>query len=1552
MKPLSRGESSGERVKWKEPGIEELGGPAMRSHISTEAMERSLWGSFTHQQIFIKDFIVGRYREAKQKKEKWKKSHAAVCLYVFRGGVVTLCLHPNDLQQAWRWGLDKEELLVAVTQDEFFKNFQRGDWRHSLITLPATSSERAHLVAVIKQKRKVEIAIVHKRTLRDVEYFNSLHDIRRQAIARHEVDFSGYVKKPSAPCDCGTSCEGSMDDDSTSTEDSSGANGDSGAKRDGGASDDSGVSGDSGDSGENGEESSSGGTAPSPRPSLGLVSSSTDNDEGSDDSSSSNFSLTRAGRTIAEGAVSVRGPTANHGPPATSSPRRRPFRRVAAMAARPEGRAGAGATGADTDTLAQQEPSSRSNWSTVGSSHGRALAERGSSRSNRRVGSVAGGSGGDSDGIHTTMQTTRRRERSARQPPATAATSRTSVTSTTASDVRRSALVTRDSSSKSASKEIPGGGFAGRRDGNVPTARATKVSFQVAGGGNGRGHRSGTVLQSAASLARMSRFLPPKINTNRSDRSGNHPAADGTTQSHGMSRSGTRNISGGATAAPRMVSSSAARSSAPTIGDGAESSKMAPPSVSDITRSMCPSAAWNMGGGGTVASYSDNGIQDTPSTTTAGASALLSVAPLNRARTTDCVGDSGIQDTPSTTTAGASTLLSAPTLLSGATLDRAHTTDCVAVAANGPRDDTIVGEGGDGSDTDRFGAASVETPLPSTLLVIAEGSDGTCKGLALADRSLVFGTFSQSDGEREEEETKEEGHLREEKYNEPQADPTDRRSEEAVSGQGTAPSNSGEVISNPATEASPSIPPSPSVSPVPTADGSVVGFATGRVTEQSESSMSSARPHSEKAPVLAEMAEHIGATDFQENKSVRLPQAPRPSPAFPSPPSGQVEAPVAMAEQKDGLGLQETDMPGTTRYPPLSPPSSSQPSNRVVAMGMVRKNNATGVQDTEEQAGPSRSPPMPPLASSSPPSLSSPSGQAISLSEAAIGGAAIRGGAVGVVRKNDATGVHDAEEPAKPSRSQPTPPLASSSPSSLSSPSGQAISLSEAAAWGETAVSEEEVHLLDIELAVRRKDKALQEAQCKIELLLREKSAASDEAARDTDLQLREKDGALKIAEEMLGRAAERQRELNTQLAKSLHEVSIKETELETALRQWGEEDKRSDDENKKIQVAMRRVEEESALAHTRLESLREHATREVLAAQRKATEEVGRAQSRYESLCERTLRESAAAEERANREVEAVQENAREEARGAEDRYNALQVTTADKLAERENSERQLAELNKKMDREVLRLTKELASCSKSRNYALVMLGKQSELKAEAVKETEDLRRQLAAAEFESAADLAETCLTAKNKEQSLQQELLRSRQHKDEVNKIAEDAVESAQQAELKHAEYRAAVDARSAAAEVRVADLNERLAIMHEQEATTAGAASEHATMLEERIEALGDDLEEMADHAAAADDRSAAAEARVTDLNERLAAQQRQGTVAAGAASEHAKMLQEQVGLLGEDLAGMTDRAATADVRSAAAEARVTDLNERLAAQQRQATVAAGVGRAHAWTPETR
>ncbi len=71
----------------------------MRAHISTEAMERSLWGSFTHQQIFVKDFLVARHKEMEAKRAGAKKmrNNNPVCVYVFRGGKVTLALHPDDL---------------------------------------------------------------------------------------------------------------------------------------------------------------------------------------------------------------------------------------------------------------------------------------------------------------------------------------------------------------------------------------------------------------------------------------------------------------------------------------------------------------------------------------------------------------------------------------------------------------------------------------------------------------------------------------------------------------------------------------------------------------------------------------------------------------------------------------------------------------------------------------------------------------------------------------------------------------------------------------------------------------------------------------------------------------------------------------------------------------------------------------------------------------------------------------------------------------------------------------------------------------------------------------------------------------------------------------------------------------------------------------------------------------------------------------------------------------------------------------------------------------
>lgn len=73
----------------------------MRADISAEAMERSLWGSFTHQQIFVNNFLVARQNEMEAKKAGAKKTrdkNTPVCVYVFRGGKLTLTLHPDDLQ--------------------------------------------------------------------------------------------------------------------------------------------------------------------------------------------------------------------------------------------------------------------------------------------------------------------------------------------------------------------------------------------------------------------------------------------------------------------------------------------------------------------------------------------------------------------------------------------------------------------------------------------------------------------------------------------------------------------------------------------------------------------------------------------------------------------------------------------------------------------------------------------------------------------------------------------------------------------------------------------------------------------------------------------------------------------------------------------------------------------------------------------------------------------------------------------------------------------------------------------------------------------------------------------------------------------------------------------------------------------------------------------------------------------------------------------------------------------------------------------------------------
>lgn len=65
-----------------------------------EALERSSWGNFTHQEIFARDFLVGRHRKAKEAGPIPKKSRMRqpACVYVFRAGKVTLGTHPDEPQ--------------------------------------------------------------------------------------------------------------------------------------------------------------------------------------------------------------------------------------------------------------------------------------------------------------------------------------------------------------------------------------------------------------------------------------------------------------------------------------------------------------------------------------------------------------------------------------------------------------------------------------------------------------------------------------------------------------------------------------------------------------------------------------------------------------------------------------------------------------------------------------------------------------------------------------------------------------------------------------------------------------------------------------------------------------------------------------------------------------------------------------------------------------------------------------------------------------------------------------------------------------------------------------------------------------------------------------------------------------------------------------------------------------------------------------------------------------------------------------------------------------
>lgn len=62
--------------------------------ITEERLRRSEWGSFTAQQIYIRDFLVSRGSDKRRTTEQARAKFA----YVYRSGEVRLCTHPGDLE--------------------------------------------------------------------------------------------------------------------------------------------------------------------------------------------------------------------------------------------------------------------------------------------------------------------------------------------------------------------------------------------------------------------------------------------------------------------------------------------------------------------------------------------------------------------------------------------------------------------------------------------------------------------------------------------------------------------------------------------------------------------------------------------------------------------------------------------------------------------------------------------------------------------------------------------------------------------------------------------------------------------------------------------------------------------------------------------------------------------------------------------------------------------------------------------------------------------------------------------------------------------------------------------------------------------------------------------------------------------------------------------------------------------------------------------------------------------------------------------------------------
>ncbi|CAM9405374.1 unnamed protein product, partial [Hapterophycus canaliculatus] len=519
----------------------------------------------------------------------------------------------------------------------------------------------------------------------------------------------------------------------------------------------------------------------------------------------------------------------------------------------------------------------------------------------------------------------------------------------------------------------------------------------------------------------------------------------------------------------------------------------------------------------------------------------------------------------------------------------------------------------------------------------------------------------------------------------------------------------------------------------------------------------------------------------------------------------------------------------------------------------------------------------------------------------------------GMLQPKPATTAYQAVRRPAPFRSSLGSSLPSASPPSGTfrpTPDPTAASARAVAEVGDDA-SEEKTGLVE-QLAVGDNDDNLEVALKVIESLLQEKDAAEGVMAKKMELMALTHKEALQSAErESAERATADKRSLAGDWTDNARELNEQKAELEIALRQKEE----GEGDLRETQAELRQTEERLALAYARYDSLSQSAAAQAattLALQRaqdasegkleeqlkviqaKAQEDAGHAQVRYDSLFEIKTREAAAARERASQELRAVQDAAEEkieDAARAQADFSSLQAHTTEQLAEAHEATREMAEVNKKMELEAQQVAVKLEASVRSRDYALMMLGKQGQLKAESIKEAEHLKQELAAAQSDHAAALAEAReATAANRLEH-QEALRRSSQEIIEANQQAEEAVDLAEEVERRMADRQAAADIEIRSLREQTATVDDRLILLRDQEKAAATAASEHAKMLEERISMLGEELAGMAARTAenaalatAAKSRTVAAESRAVEAETRVMAAETHATAAESRAVE--------------------------------------------------------------------